>query len=54
MYAVAQMYLVQRYFIFFLCFVVALCERNNETQIKWPVPCCRRLKDDCVRCRVRP
>ena len=35
MYAVAQMYFVQRYFIFFLCFVFALAVRKNETQINW-------------------
>src|SRR6266498_65515 len=47
-------HLSQRYVIFFLCFVFALAERKNETQIQWQVPCCRRLKDVCVRHRVRP
>jgi len=32
----------QRYVIFFLLFVFSLCERKNEQQMKWEVPCCRR------------
>ena len=31
-----------RYSPFNLSFVFALCERKNERQIKWGVPCCRR------------
>src|SRR5438128_1452245 len=41
-YAVAISPSAERYFIFFLCFVFALYERKNETQIQWEVQYCRR------------
>jgi len=46
-YAGARCDLSQRYFIFFLYFVFALCERKNEIQIHG------NYKGACMRHRVR-